>query len=145
MGRGHCRVGDLIEDEQQPVPVRNLSEHRQAFGRVGMHAAGTLEDRFDDDRGQLAGICGRDLFELRDPCPNAFRCGESRSWRTRRKDVTAEQTRECGVHAVDRVTDSHRRERVPVITAADAQEPLNPCVMGRAPRGGSILLTSPAV
>ena len=40
------------------------------------------------------------------------------------KTLPAEQTRECGVHAVHGVTDSHRRERVPVVTAADAQEPL---------------------
>ncbi len=45
--------GDLIEDEQQTVPVRHLPQHCQAFGRVGVHAAGTLEDRFDDDRGEL--------------------------------------------------------------------------------------------
>ena len=59
--------GDLVEDEQQPVPVRRLPERRQAFGRVRVHAAGALEHRLDDDRRQFPGVPGRELRHVR--CP----------------------------------------------------------------------------
>lgn len=43
---------------------------------------------------------------------------------TGRTYVAGQQAREGGVHPVHGITDSHRRERIAVVPAADAQEPL---------------------
>ena len=123
--------GDLIEDEQQAVPVRHLPQHCQAFGRVGVHAAGTLEDRFDDDRGQLPGMRSRDVRELGCPRLHGFRGRGSSRRGTGRKHVAGQQAREGGVHAVHGIADAHRREGVAVVSAADAEEPLPLRVPGR--------------
>ncbi len=44
---------DLVEDQQQPVLVGDLAHHPQARGVVDPHAAGALQQRLDDDPGEL--------------------------------------------------------------------------------------------
>ena len=56
-GAGAAEAGrDLVEDQQQAVLVGDLAEHAQALGGVGVHAAGALQHRLDDDRGQLVRV-----------------------------------------------------------------------------------------
>ena len=67
-------------------------------------------------------------MSARSGCPrlHGFRGGGRRRRGTRRKHIAGQQAREGGVHAVHGIADAHRRERVAVVSAADAQEPLPP-------------------
>ena len=58
--------GDLVEDQQHAVPVADLAQVGQVARIVEPHAARALHHGFDDHRGQLVGVLGQLLLELRD-------------------------------------------------------------------------------
>ena len=59
--------GDLVEDQHQPVLVGDLAHHPQARGVVDVHAAGALQQRLDDDPGELVGVRRGERAERRRP------------------------------------------------------------------------------
>ena len=55
-GAGAAEAGrDLVEDQHEAVLVGDLAHHPQARGVVDEHPAGTLQQRLDDDPGELVG------------------------------------------------------------------------------------------
>ena len=50
--------GDLVEDQQHAGLIAGLGAARPDSGVVEPHPTGTLDDRLDDDGGELIGVRG---------------------------------------------------------------------------------------
>ena len=124
--------GDLVEDHQRAVLARQLGKDLHHVGGVEPHPAGTLEQRLQDDRGDLVRVRREKAAGL--PLPG--RHGRSSAGRRCRPAERAAKTcwgsrpvkSEC-IPPTGSVT-RHRGEGVAVVAAADREE-------ARAPGAGA--------
>jgi hypothetical protein len=123
VGREH-RAGasepgrDLVEDQQRTAAVGQIAENGEAVRVVDVHAAGSLQHRFDDDRGELVGVPVHQRGDLVGPAGDV---GVEAAGRPRREQLRGEHPGEHRVHAAHRVAHAHRPERVAVVGAAQCQ------------------------
>ncbi len=99
--------------------VGHLAHHAQALRVVDMHAAGSLEQRFDDDPGELVGVRRGQRTEPRGPVGHVACVGR----RSVGEHLRVQDPREQRVHAPHGVAHAHRAERVAVVAAADGEHP----------------------
>ena len=99
------------------MPVGDLAHHPQALGGVDVHAAGALQQRLDDDAGQLVGVLVREPLERLRPGGHAVAVGR----RAVGEDLLGQHVAEHRVHPADRVAHAHAAERVAVVAAADRE------------------------
>ena len=55
---------DLITDQQNPVPAREITKRLQVTGRMSPHACGSLHQRFRNQRGHLVALQRKNAFGL---------------------------------------------------------------------------------
>ena len=113
--------GDFVADQQHLVRIAQVAQHPQINGVVKAHAARALHDRFDDDRGEGAGVRGDGPVERLDV--RLVGCRVETRRRFVGEDLPGQDVGEQVMHAADRVTHRHRAERVAVIAAADGEHP----------------------
>ncbi len=123
--------GDLVEDQQYPVPVADLPQVDQVARVVEAHPSGALHDGFDDHGGHLGGVL-RQLRLERRGVAGVVVAGH------RRGEHLLGQHRMCPgcpqlVHAAVGVADAHRGERVAVVAAAPGHQPVTGGLAAAAP------------
>ncbi len=64
--------GDLVVDEVHLVAVAGLAQQLEVDRVVHAHAAGTLDQRLDDDRGDVLVMLGQGLLHVREHLPRVF-------------------------------------------------------------------------
>ena len=121
--------GDLIEDQQDVVPVADVAQVGEVSRVMEPHAARALDDGLHDDRGEFVGVLRQLLFEGGD-VGGVVVAGHLGCEHLSRQDVGPQR-----VHPAVRVADAHRRERVAVIATPPRHQP----VLGRAAEAALVL------
>ena len=120
--------GDLVGDEQDVVLIAERSHRGQVAGRVEVHAAGALHDRFEDDGRHLVGVALQERSHLLEVA--VLEAGAEDRGRPGREELRGEHVGELVVHAVHRVAHRHGGEGVAVVAAPHGEQAM---AVGPAP------------
>ena len=113
-GSGAAEAGEyLVEDQQHLVTVGEQPQPAQRVGVVKAHAAGALDQRFDDDPGDVVDMSGDEPVQLRGAVIVARQVAHV---------MPRQQGAEHAVHAVFRIRHRHGAGGVAVIGAAEGDE-----------------------
>ena len=114
--------GDLVKNEQHTITVTQSPQSPQILGMIEPHAAGTLDNGFDDHGGGFLMVRSEQLLHCRQILfiPGSVETAA----RSGRKKLRRQRTGKQGVHARHRVADRHGMKGVAMITTAHANQPM---------------------
>ena len=120
--------GDLVEDDERPVLTGEFGEESHALRVVDPHAAGALQQGFEDDGRDVVGVLGEQARGLVLPRGHLARVSDEAGRRVRgcgrqrREDLLGQRAAPERVHTAVGVADAHRVQRVAVVAAADGED-----------------------
>jgi hypothetical protein len=106
-------MANSVPVRPKPVATGGFGDARQNLGFVEFHAAGTLDQRLDDDRGNRVALAREERVE-----------GAQRFAVARQVDdeLFGERAFEQRMHAVVGIADGHRGEGVAVVAGLEADD-----------------------